>query len=298
MGNDVEELLRDGMRRATAGVAMEPDLAGRLATQAAGKRRRRRRRNRAGIAVTAAVAAAAGFLATGAVTSAGSATPRVQTVGYVLGHVDQALDGLAGRPMVAHVRSYRSLDGRVQAMGTAWLYDETATRHVALRQIFSSGGQLELAWRGVLQTEGRSTAWQVTGVSYPDRTWFTRTFWLPGVFPREPSCRAPDVLNLYVSGATLRQLVRCGDYVGVARQEVNGVPAIELVPARQRTRITPYTETVWVDAATFLPVRILIGGPLGGTSEVNVQWLPATPASLAHLTLTIPAGFRHAKTVP
>jgi hypothetical protein len=27
-------------------------------------------------------------------------------------------------------------------------------------------------------------------------------------------------------------------------------------------------------------------------AEIDLRWLPATPASLAHLTLHIPAGFR------
>jgi hypothetical protein len=45
--------------------------------------------------------------------------------------------------------------------------------------------------------------------------------------------------------------------------------------------------TLWVNPATYLPVRMTIG-PVNASFE----WLAPTPANLAPLHLTVPAGFR------
>jgi len=53
--------------------------------------------------------------------------------------------------------------------------------------------------------------------------------------------------------------------------------------------------TLWVDAATYLPLRLISAASLRhgytDTSTIDYQLLPATPANLAKLTPPIPVGF-------
>lgn len=51
------------------------------------------------------------------------------------------------------------------------------------------------------------------------------------------------------------------------------------------------TERVWLDAASYLPLRIAITGA-GTAQEQNLTWLRATPANLAILRVVPPAGFK------
>ena len=89
----------------------------------------------------------------------------------------------------------------------------------------------------------------------------------------------------------LRNAVSCGTLAVTGRQSVDGIEAIELT-SRPGSAIN---ETVWVDPATYLPVRINVdlvpGAPTWQT--VNITWLPATAQNLAKLTVPVPAGFRH-----
>ena len=91
--------------------------------------------------------------------------------------------------------------------------------------------------------------------------------------------------------STLRNAVSCGTLAVTGRQPVDGIEAIELT-SRPGSVIN---ETVWVDPATYLPVRINVDAVPGGSTwqTVNITWLPATAQNLAKLTVPVPAGFRH-----
>ncbi|MHB1776066.1 MAG: hypothetical protein ACYCU7_08775 [Acidimicrobiales bacterium] len=52
--------------------------------------------------------------------------------------------------------------------------------------------------------------------------------------------------------------------------------------------------TLWVDAASFLPIRSTSVGRVG--EQTVFRWLPATPANAGILHATVPAGFRHVGT--
>ena len=91
----------------------------------------------------------------------------------------------------------------------------------------------------------------------------------------------------------------CGLFRLDGRQQVDGVEAIKLVSVPQRS--LPARETVWVNAATYLPVRVNAGWvPSHGPRSVityDYRWLPPTKANLAtwHAAVrraTIPPGFR------
>ena len=55
-------------------------------------------------------------------------------------------------------------------------------------------------------------------------------------------------------------------------------------------------QTVWVDPATYLPVQTL--SDRGGVKiQVDYGFLPPTPANMAELKATIPAGFTRTATI-
>ena len=139
----------------------------------------------------------------------------------------------------------------------------------------------------------------VFGAAYPARTrWHTIVRGLSG--PAPPVCQmglaAPSGSNWR---AVLSKLLSCGLFHLDGRQQVDGVEAIKLVSVPQRS--LPARETVWVNAATYLPVRVNAGWvPSHGPRSVityDYRWLPPTKANLAtwHAAVrraTIPPGFR------
>lgn len=80
---------------------------------------------------------------------------------------------------------------------------------------------------------------------------------------------------------------------------LNGRPAIELtlkeVDRQGKATVNSWTEYLWVDASTYLPLHdvITFGAPGPATHAVeDFQYLSATSANLAKLTPSIPAGFK------
>ena len=99
--------------------------------------------------------------------------------------------------------------------------------------------------------------------------------------------------------ADLSRLLSCGLFRLDGRQQVDGVEAIKLVSVPRRS--VPARETVWVNAATYLPVRVsATWQPARGPRSLIIydyRWLPPTRANLAtwHAAVrraTIPPGFR------
>jgi hypothetical protein len=312
MSNDIEELLRDGMERTTAEVRMAPDLAGRLAGQAA-RRHRRRLRTRAGATGGTVLGAAgltvAGFATAGTpatapggtgathggtgATHGGTGASRVQTAAYVLSHVNHALQG--GHTVARIVTTQQS--GGQRQTATSWFYGESAQTQVSVYAAPGGG----IVTRDVSHVSGGTDELTTTTVNYLARQWLTKTDRFAALPTSGASC-APGVtagaamnkphvtVGPAVNAAVLRQLVSCGNFIVAGRQQVAGGSVIKLVSASGKNPgIT--SETVWVDSSTYLPVRVLLS-LRRFELQSDVQWLPATPASLAHLRLGIPAGFK------
>jgi hypothetical protein len=123
-------------------------------------------------------------------------------------------------------------------------------------------------------------------VDYRDRTWWraTQAPLRPGPGARAPakrSCLPPGVLP--GSGtwrSVIRQELSCGAYTEGGRQRVDGIDAIKLTGSNG--------VVLWIDPSTYLPVR----QAFPGAGVTHFRWYRATPASLAKLKLTLPAGFR------
>ena len=68
------------------------------------------------------------------------------------------------------------------------------------------------------------------------------------------------------------------------RQLIDGIDAIKITGNGGR-------DTLWVNPAGYLPVRVML--TLRAIQiQTDFSWLAPTPANLAQLNVTVPAGFR------
>jgi hypothetical protein len=136
----------------------------------------------------------------------------------------------------------------------------------------------------------------ITVVSYEHKTWWrarrTVNFQPPVAPTPESSCEEATViqgggLGVGNLAGVIRTALSCGQYVIAGTQQVNGVQALELKPARTGNG----TAVFWVDPSTYLPVRDLMTVGSRATIRDDFQWLPPTPANLRALDVRIPPGF-------
>lgn len=117
---------------------------------------------------------------------------------------------------------------------------------------------------------------QVIEVQYGSRTWSDTT--APVAVQSESG-----------SVQALRESIANGDLTIVRTTRIDGQTVLELT-TRPKDAAKGSTETWWVSPATYLPVRTLTTNS-GVTIEVDYGFLPPTPANLANVKVTIPAGF-------
>jgi hypothetical protein len=97
--------------------------------------------------------------------------------------------------------------------------------------------------------------------------------------------------------AGLRGYLACGTLSYQGKQQVDGVNALKLVSVQQQRQgkiLATLTTIIWVDPATYLPVRLtnqwtrpMVSVPM----RFDIRWLPPTSVNLAQLTVRIPPGF-------
>ena len=125
-------------------------------------------------------------------------------------------------------------------------------------------------------------------VNYKAKTWSEEN---------EAVCDLCQLTAVYPTSLT--ELINDNDFKEVGHATVNGHRAIEFHTVELGDSATLWLRidsTLWVDAATYLPLRLTSATllPHGHTDTMTTdyQLLPATPANLAKLTPPIPAGFR------
>jgi hypothetical protein len=92
--------------------------------------------------------------------------------------------------------------------------------------------------------------------------------------------------------AALVRGIAGGAWRVVVRTRLDGQQAIELSAAgRGRYIFKPMPTRLWVNAQTYLPIRLVSGAASTGMAVEDFSYLPATPASLALLRVPIPAGY-------
>ena len=239
-------------------------------------------------------AAVAGTAAT--VILSGSAEPatQTQTTAYVVSHITQALDAMpAGTIQFDRTSFVPPGKGPGFYARDAW-----ATRGRFRFETFTQAGQL-------IQDYGSSktpTAAKSVVVDYQNKTWWrtvganpvvahlvgpvppvkwTCSFAQPGIIIGTPTDMADQV----------RTAVSCGELKADGTGTVNGVTAVKLAGNWGSGAVT-----YWVNATTYLPVRMAMTVGSGVVMQDDFQWLPPTAANLAELNLPVPpAGFTQVK---
>jgi hypothetical protein len=243
----------------------------------------------------AAVAALLAVLLTGPPGGRTGREEQIQTDAYIA-RVEHALASQAGGGLVGYARTVFPPSTVMEQVPGGWLQP---------RPGLSLGPGLAVAEliRWTYQNESTTTAVDATGqplgmeentagwhgittvaVDYRDRIWWRAAQTLAGGGRRsaQPRCSALDMIpGSETWQSFIRQELSCGaDTVG-GRQRVDGIDAIKLSASGV---------VLWIDPGTYLPVRL--EGPRPGAGVTDFSWYRATPASLAKLKMTVPAGFR------
>jgi hypothetical protein len=120
---------------------------------------------------------------------------------------------------------------------------------------------------------------EVIDVEYGNHTW-SKTIQSGGTF----TTNGP---------AALRQEIANGKLGSIEKTELDGRPVFK-VTIRDKSQGT--VTTVWVDPTTYLPMQTESTGG-GNHLTIESEYLPPTPANLAKLNVTIPAGFKQTPTM-
>jgi hypothetical protein len=328
MNANLEELLREGIDRVTADVKLPPGMVGRARL----RNRQRRMAIRASVAAgTALVAAAAVIIVISGAGRGpqGGGAAQTQTLAYVTSRTQQALAAEAGKgraieEILASGRHVTfgftvlnmALSEEKNPVGSAvmpgvlaaisaermvtWFY-----RQRVLYEGFSAAGTqvFNSTFNVVTTRSGRQVA-KVYGAAYPARTrWQTDLGGQNGPLPPLTCQTAIGIAPLGSSWrAALSKALSCGLFRLDGRQRVDGVDALKIVSKPDDG--LPARETIWVDPATYLPVRVNVAFPAAHGSQsllvYDYRWLTPAKGNLAALRAavrgtryaTIPPGFR------
>jgi hypothetical protein len=230
--------------------------------------------------VAAVVVAAASV--SGAVALRGPAPHRSEVAVVDLAYVAQHLAALG--PATDYVVKVHS--SRPDGSALTWL--DRATGDLRADTFAPDGSRVQSVSESGDPRTGSTVVW----VDYAARTWFS--------FTRDPvpaavvsPVPADDsvALGAYSDPSNLRAAVDKGWLTVIGQDSVNGAQTTHL-----RLSITSPKAVdidVWLDDATYLPIRMVDGTP-GYRDSMELSWMPRTAANLAELTLSAPAGFTRA----
>ncbi len=312
MNTEVEQLLREGLDRLTAGV---PVPAG-LADRARDRRRRRRVAARSAIvAAAAAVTAAAVIAATGGPAGpAGGgrvqATPGpavkgpAQASAYVVGRIENALanddqvmrETISLGPHNGEAAGY--FDGRPTYQSVTWSYQGRART-----EFLGAHGQVQ-SDMGTGIVDGKLRGVQV---DYILHQWML----IPGMLSKAPAnaCTKAGFGEAIGDPNTdwpllIRRTLACGGYRLAGYAEIDGAATLKITGSQVVDTGVPgvgdvrFLDTLYVNPATYLPARITESattsgpGSPGSLTSTDLQWLPPTPANRARASVTVPCGYQ------
>jgi hypothetical protein len=247
-------------------------------------------------------------------------TSAALTAAYVSSHTERALAGAQRANLVQEIHTVAGhyplgltqvLSFHINGGGTGHLVKQAGPT-ASQENIWSYRGQLreqglDAAGRPVFDASsttaqspaGSRTVMNVsgTGVDYTSRTWWHSSLQLslPAAGPTAcASAFLPAPVGTTLDwAAAIRTALSCGHFQLAGHEQIGTVDAIKLVSAQVNG---PYTETLWVDPATYLPVRLTWNwldpraqGP--GTLTGDFQWVQPTQANLGALQVKVPDGF-------
>jgi hypothetical protein len=320
MNGDVEELIRDGLDRLTAEVRPPAGLLGR----ARARQRRRTIAARSALACVAAVAAAVvAVTVPGAQPGTGVANTR--TTAYVVSRVENALADenfvIQGRASGSYAGSvhghwYHGSDGATDS----WTYgirnrtEEFTGRacgHVDSKGWCTHrGGSVRFVATGTALVRGKLVSAYVT---YYDHRYSVSPL---GHYQLKPCSKTAQLVlggpavSVPNWPAFIRGMLRCNRATVTGHTRIGDVGTIVIsgsinIPLPKgygrtvrETRVR-VGYTLYVDAATYLPVRAYgstqtyggAGGPTISAYVTDVRWLSPTPANRAKALVTIPHGY-------
>jgi hypothetical protein len=315
MNTEMEELLRDGMERFTAGVRAPEGLA-----SAAARLRRRRMARRALVAGgTVTATAAAVILATvaagGTAARTGSGVAQGRETAYILTRVESALASERGvyRGVTLSTGDQPSV---TWAYGRRSRYEEftgTSCGHVTSPggECTNTGGSERYLAQGTALIKGKLTGAYVT--------YFDHRYSLSNDVYAPPSS-ACGKAALDMGGpapangdwaAFVKATLACGGAKVTGHVRINGAETTKITGKPVTVRLSrgygavvheKYARALWtlyVNPETYLPVRMIgvtetSGGSGGHTrfaSVTNVRWLPPTATNRAKALVIIPPGY-------
>lgn len=319
MNVNVEDLLRDGMGRFTAGTRAPEGLA---ATAVRLHRRRVVVRFSAVGGGISLAAAAAVFLATGA-TGATTATPtQARDIAYVTKRVESAL---ASPNLVAVERtSMPGGDMVTWTYGPRWNWVQY---YPATDYSWTWKGQRQ--WSFPLADRGKPASATGTAlvngvlvgayVTYSDSRYSLSPLASPDSYLPTSACSTTARLEMGgmpVPGVSwslfINTTLKCGTASVTGHVRINGHQTTQISGKPVTVRLSQgYAKvveeryatvrwTMYVNPKTYLPVRMYgstetFGGKEGdqlSSGVTNVTWLSPTPANIAKALVTIPSGFR------
>jgi hypothetical protein len=204
-----------------------------------------------------------------------------------------ALDTASGQ--IGYIRTTTSANGRTDGVAESWSYPwlpQTGQEVRNLTRIHDPGhlsdpgdyAETETIYRQPAAASTTVKA-EIIEVLFKQRKWYEQqTLWSGPQQAQSPSY--------------IRQQIAAGRFTVAGKAEIDGRPAIKLIihePADPGVRTDA---TLWVDAATYLPLRSVIksvgirpGGQLDLTTVNDMSYLAPTAANLAKVHISIPAGF-------
>ena len=285
ISTEFEERLREEMRHATSGISAPSGLVRR-----ARRDRRRRIVSRASAAFAAAAVAVAGAVIVSNGTTGASRDSGTYTTAYVVKHVESAVDAV-------NEIAYMHFTAPWVAPMDIWVYDGPQGQASRAEYFDPRSGQLFQEF-GMTATPTNYETY--VNVYFFAKTWSKQSY--QGPKPSETGCGfslSTGWVTFPEMAAGLRKDLACGALSSEGMQQVDGVNALKLVSV-QRSRLGPktlgtITTIIWVDPATYLPVRLttqwtrpIVSVPM----RYDFRWLPPTSANLALLTVRIPPGFQ------
>jgi len=244
----------------------------------------------------AALAATAGAVV--AVSVTGTPAPRLQpaaasvaTPGEVRNAILTAFSGVGGDIFYDKITEiYSGKMSKWNGVSQSWAYplqpqagQQAYVRNLVVPSSPGQKGDSELIWtEPSASKQGIPTKTKVIDVEYGSRTWSV-TSSLVAVQTETGDLQA------------LRESIVNGKLTVVRKTVIDGQTVLELT-TRSKDSSTGSGETWWVNPATWLPVRTLtINSAV--SIQVDYAFLPPTPANIAELKVTIPAGFTRTPTI-
>jgi hypothetical protein len=258
--------------------------------------RRNRRRTRAlgfaavlpvivAVAVGASLAFAPGGTGGGGATAE---TPEMLTVGYVAERTATALSGLPG--YVQHeTAKHVGRDGKPASMIELWA-DPTTKRERQDNKIFY--GDV----RSYTRALDGSTAVEL---NHDKKKWWTYPVTSLAPANTDQVQHLPPSLN----PGDLKRAVDSGKVTLVGKERLNGRQTVHLQwlggpdSALDAAKTAEESMQIWVDAESYLPVRV-INKLFTGTTTSDYEWLPRTRDNLAKVTVSPPADYRKLPCTP